>query len=143
MHGKSYTLIGKAMRDSAEKVQMGIGMGTPFVQITFNKLGTWTTKTRLNMMRKNLGSLEIKLLRLDLPSLLMQREGDTCIMADFAGLYDMDKRTMRRLNQICLSMEIYTMSDLATGNVLSIRKDMVASCTPGKEENSQYECPQE
>ena len=95
------------------------------------------------MMWKNLGSLEIQLLWSDLPSLPLHIQGDTYIMAEFAVLYDMDKRTMRRLNQLFLSMEIYTMSDLATGNGLSICQDIVAACTPGMEEQSQYKWPQE
>ena len=31
-------------------------------------------------------------------------------MAEFAGLYDMDKRTIRRLDRVRLSMEMYTMT---------------------------------
>ena len=53
----------------------------------------------------------------------------------------MGKRTMRILNRVRLPMEIYAMSDLATGNGLSIRQDMVAKCTPGTEEEIQYEWP--
>ena len=41
---------------------MEILRGTPFVQLIFEKLGKWTTKTWLKMMRKNLGSIEIELL---------------------------------------------------------------------------------
>ena len=52
-------------------------------------------------------------------------------MAEFDNLYDMGRKTMRILNCVHLSMEIYVMSDLATGNGLSIQKDMVAECTPG------------
>ena len=35
-------------------------------------------------------------------------------------------------------MEIYVMSDLATGNGLRIWQDIVAACTPEMEEQSQY-----
>ena len=48
-------------------------------------------------------------------------------MKEFDGMYDMDKRTIMRLNRVCLSIEIYAISDLATGNDLSIRQDMVAA----------------
>ena len=113
MHWTSDTLTGEAMRYSAEQVQIEIGMGTPFVQIPFKSLlrgqMTWSKK-----MRKNLGILEIELLSCDLPSLLLQREGGTYITEEFTGLYGMDKRKMRRLNCVRLSMEIYVMSDLAT-----------------------------
>ena len=90
-----------------------------------------------------MGIMEIELLWRDLPSFLLQIEGDTYIMSEFSSLYDMDKRTMRRLNQVRLSMEMYAMSDLETGNGLSIRPNMVAVCTPGMEEQRQYEWPQE
>ena len=73
----------------------------------------------------------------------MQIEEGTYIMADFPGLYYMDNRTMRILNRACLSMEIYVMSDLVTGNGFIIRQDMVASCAPGTEVQSQYEWPQD
>ena len=59
MHGISDMFTGEAIRASAEQVQMEIVMGTPFVQLPFQKLVTWTTKTWLNMMCKNLGSLDI------------------------------------------------------------------------------------
>ena len=117
---------------------MEIGMGIPFVQLIFVKFGTWTTKTWLKTMWKNRGSLEIELILRDLPYLLLQREGCTCIMTEFDGLYDIDKRTIRRLNRVRLSMEIYVMSDLATGNGLRIWQDIVAACTPEMEEQSQY-----
>ena len=64
-------------------------------------------------------------------------------MVEFSGLYDIDKRPTRRLNCVCISMEIYAISDLATGNGLSIEQYMVAACTPGTEEQNQYEWPQE
>ena len=54
-------------------------------------------------------------------------------MAEFDGLYDMDGRILRMLNQVHLSMEIYVVSYLATENGLSIRKDMVSAFTPGTE----------
>ena len=130
------------MRTSEEKIQVEVEMGTPFVKINFKKLGTWTTETWLKMMCKNLGSLEIELLRRDLPLLLLNRKGDMYIMSEFVVLYDMDKITMRILNRICLLTKFYAMSDLETGNCLSIRKDMVAAFTPGTEEQSQYEWPQ-
>ena len=71
----------------------------------------------------------------------MQREGGMYIMAEFDGLYDMDKITMRILKCVRLSMLIYLVLDLATGNGLSIRQDMVVACTPGTEEYRQYEWP--
>ena len=46
-----------------------------------------------------------------------------------AGLYDMDKRTMRILNRVRLSIEIYAISDLAKVNGLNIRQNIVAACT--------------
>ena len=64
-------------------------------------------------------------------------------MSEFSGLYDMDERKTRRMKRVRLSMEFYAISDLATGNGLSIRYDMVAVCTPGTEEQSQYKWPQE
>ena len=131
------------MRASTEKVQTEIGMGTPFVKLPFEKFGTFTNQKLLKIMWKNLGSLEKELLWRDLPSLPLQREGDTYIMADFSSLYDMYKRTISRLKQVRLSMKIYAMSDLTTGNSLSIQQDMVVVCTPGTEEQNQYEWPQE
>ena len=50
---------------------------------------------------------------------------------------------MRTLNRVILSMEIYAISDLATGKGLSIRQDIVAEFTPVKEERRQYEWKQE
>ena len=94
-------------------------------------------------MWNNLGRLEIELLWLELLSLPLQIEWGTYTMTEFAGLYDMDNRTMRILNRVRLSMEIYAMSDLTTGNGLSIHKDMVAACILGTKEHSQYEWPQE
>ena len=64
-------------------------------------------------------------------------------MVESAGLYDMYKRTIWRLNHVCLSMDIYAMSYLARVNVLSIWQDMVATFTPGAEEQSQSEWPQD
>ena len=81
IYGISGMLMGKAMRASAEQIQIKIGMGTPFVQLPSEKFGTWTTKTWLKMMWKNLGRLEIELLWSDLPSLTLQKEGDKYIMA--------------------------------------------------------------
>ena len=57
----------------------------------------------------------------------------------FSGLYDIDKRTMRILNRVHLSMEVYAMPYLAAGYGLRIRRDMVAAYAPGAEEQSQYE----
>ena len=81
-------------------------MGTSFVQLPFKKFGTWKTKTWLNMMWKNLGSMDIELLWHDIPFLLLQREGNQYIMTEFSGLYNMDKIKMKRLNRVLLSMEI-------------------------------------
>ena len=103
MHGTSYTLTGEGIRR------------------------TWKTQTWLKMMWENLGRLEIELIWSALTYLLNQREGGMCILLEFTGLYDMYKRKMSALNHILLSMEIYVISDLATGNGLSIRKDMVAA----------------
>ena len=77
MHGTSDTLTGEAMRSSEEQFQMKIGMGTPFVQLPFEKFGTWRTETWLKMMWKNLGGLDIELLWIDLPYLPLQIERDT------------------------------------------------------------------
>ena len=93
---------------------MEIVMGKTFVQLTLDNFGTWTTGTWLKMMWKNLGILEIELLRRDIPSLTLQIERDTYIMVEFSSLYDMDKRTIGRLDCVRLSMDIYAMSDLAT-----------------------------
>ena len=114
-------------------------MGTPFVQLSFEKFGTWTTKIYLKTVWKNLGGLEIELFWSELPLLPLQIEGDTYIVAEFYGLYDMDNRTIRRLNRVGLPMDIYAMSDLATENGLSIWQDMAAACTPGAEEKIQHE----
>ena len=40
MRGTSDKLTGEAMRASEEQVQIEIGMGKPFIQITFEKFGT-------------------------------------------------------------------------------------------------------
>ena len=133
MHGTSYTLTREYTRASAEQVQMEIVMGTSFVQLNFEKFGTCTTETWLKMMWNNLRILEIELLWSEPLSLPLHIEWETYIMEEFAGLYDMDKRTTRRLNQVRLPMKIYALSDLATGNGLSIRQDIVSSCTPGTE----------
>ena len=57
------------MRASEEQVQMEIRIGTPFVKLTFDKLGTQKTKTWLKVIWKNMESLEIELLCSDLPLL--------------------------------------------------------------------------
>ena len=44
MHGTSDTLTGEAMRASAEHVKIEKGMGTPFIQLPFEKFGTWKTE---------------------------------------------------------------------------------------------------
>ena len=66
IHCTSYTLMGEAMRSLEEHVQMEIIMGTPFVQLPFDKLGMWITETWLKIMWKNKGSLELELLWSDL-----------------------------------------------------------------------------
>ena len=53
-------------------------------------------------MWKDLGSLDIELLWRDLPSLSIQKERNTYIIAEFSDLYDMDKRTVMTLNQVHL-----------------------------------------
>ena len=45
IHGTSDTLTVYAIRYLMEQVQMEIVMGAIFVQLTFDKFGTWTTKT--------------------------------------------------------------------------------------------------
>ena len=77
------------------------------------------------------------------PGYITTPRGGAYIIVEFDGLYDIDKITTRRLNYVSLSMEFYLMSDLATGNGLSIRQDMVSACTSRTEEQSQYEFPQE
>ena len=59
MHGTSDTLTGEAVRALAEQVHMEIGMGTPLVQLPYEKFGTWKSETLLTTMWKNLGCLEI------------------------------------------------------------------------------------
>ena len=83
---------------------MEILMGTPFVQLPFEKFGMWTTETWLKMMWNNLGILEIELFWCNLPSLPLHRERDRYRMAEFSGLYDMYRRKMRILNCVRLSM---------------------------------------
>ena len=117
---------------------MEIGMGKPFIQLPFNKFGTWTTETWLKTMWNHLGDLEIELLWRDIPSLPLKRNRGKYIVAEVSGLYDMDKRTMRRLNRIRLSMEVYAMSDIETGDGLSIRQDMVAEHTIEAKKQNQY-----
>ena len=106
LHGTSNTLKVEEMRYSVEQVQMDIGMGTPFLRLHFDKFGTWTTKTCFKATWKNMGSLEIELLWRSLPSIPLHREGDTYIMANFSGLYDMYKKTNSILNRVRMSMEI-------------------------------------
>ena len=129
MHVTSDMLAGEAIRALAEQVQMEMEIGTSFVQLPFEKFDTCTNETWLKMMWKNLGSLDIELLWSYIPYLPLHIEGDICIMAEFYGLCDMDKRTIRILNRLRMSMEMYAMSDLATGNGLSIQQDMVAAFT--------------
>ena len=103
INGTSYTLTGEAMESLTEQAQIKIGMGILFVQLHFEEFGTWTTKTWLKTMWPNLGNLEIKLRQSDLTSLSMHREGDTYIIAEFSGMFYIDKITMRRMNRVFLS----------------------------------------
>ena len=81
-------------------------MRIPLVKLPFENFGMWKTKIWLKTMWNNLGRLEIELLWIELLSLPLQIEWGTYTMTEFAGLYDMDNRTMRILNRVRLSMEI-------------------------------------
>ena len=142
MHASSDTSLGAELRASAEQIQLELGLGTQFFELSYHAYEGVTTDCWLKSLWRGLTKFRVKVRCSHLPDLPLQRARDHYLMDMFRRQgYDSD--IIRSLNRVRLSLQVYSLADITTGDGTHIRYNFVECRQPRDVLPSPYVWPTE
>lgn len=120
MHMAADTLVGEGLRTSTEHQQLECGMGRFFLELPYQCYGSWTTFSWIQQLWQGLSELDtmVKCSRIMVPPL--QRLNNAYLMDLFIAP-GLSPAKLRRLNRLRIYLQVYCLSDIATGDGRRIR----------------------
>ena len=116
------TLLGQHIQQTAERLQLEVGVNTPFFHLPYRVYGKYTTSCWLSHLWEQIEDLPIRVECRNLPQIGLQRVGDDYIMAAVTHLAKYNKDQLRSINNVRLALRCYTFADILDGAGTSIRR---------------------
>ena len=109
------TLLGQHIQQTAERLQLEIGIDTPFFHLPYSVYGIYTTSCWLSHLCDQIERLPIRIECRKQPQMGIQRVGDEYIMAAVTHLDTYNTDQLLSINNVRLALRCYTIADLLDG----------------------------
>ena len=122
LQNHSPTLLGQHIQQTSERLQLEVGIDTPFFHLPYSVYGIYTTSCWLSHLWEQIENLPIQIECRKQPLMGIQRVGDEYIMATVKYLDKYNTDQLLSINNVRLALRCYTIADLFDGAGTSIRR---------------------
>ena len=115
VHFPITSMVGQHLQQVSERLQMEVGIDTPFLHLPFHLYGVYTTPNYLGHLWKQIANLPLRIECRKQPTMQLQREGDKYIMELIVKLQKYSPTELTSINNVRLALRCYSLADILDG----------------------------